>query len=132
MEEISTNYTTAHGLFYGVVFVAPEHTGPIFCLLSLWNFLYFQSSPHPATTGKDPARLAIMDPANLSTASHYVNNLLLSRGLLRNGTPIEFARPSKGEGGKEATMAEIINLVHDLVLRRDVRKKHFSFHPILC
>ena len=61
-----------------------------------------------------------MDPQNLQTASAYVNNLLLSRGLLRNGTPIEFAKPSRGEGGANATMAQIINLAHDLVLRRDV------------
>lgn len=61
-----------------------------------------------------------MDSSNLKTASTYVNNLLLARGLLRNGKPIEFAHPSRGEGGKEATMAQIINLVHDLILRRDV------------
>lgn len=61
-----------------------------------------------------------MDHQNLHTASHYVNNLLLSRGLLRNGAALDFANPSKGEGGKEATMAKIINLVHDLILRRDV------------
>ena len=61
-----------------------------------------------------------MEPPNLHTASTYVNNLLLARGLLRNGTAIEFAKPSKAEGGANATMAQIINLVHDLVLRRDV------------
>jgi hypothetical protein len=61
-----------------------------------------------------------MDPQNLHTASLYVNNLLLSRGLLRDGTPIEFAQPSKAEGGANATTAQIINLIHDLVLRRDV------------
>ncbi|KAF2401817.1 hypothetical protein EJ06DRAFT_528968 [Trichodelitschia bisporula] len=60
-----------------------------------------------------------MDSLNLKSASTYLNNLLLARGLLRNGQPIEFARPSKGEGGTEATMAAVINLVHDLVLRRD-------------
>ncbi|MCJ1280982.1 hypothetical protein MMC26_000300 [Xylographa opegraphella] len=60
-----------------------------------------------------------MDSTNLQTASDYVNNLLLSRGLLRNGTPIAFAKPSKAEGGADATMAQIINLVHDMVLRRD-------------
>ncbi|MCJ1401077.1 hypothetical protein MMC11_004289 [Xylographa trunciseda] len=60
-----------------------------------------------------------MEPQNLQTASVYVNNLLLSRGLLRNGTPIEFAKPSKAEGGANATMAQIINLIHDMVLRRD-------------
>ncbi|KAF1810624.1 hypothetical protein P152DRAFT_420564 [Eremomyces bilateralis CBS 781.70] len=59
------------------------------------------------------------DAYNLKTAAQYVNNLLLARGLLRNGKPIEFARPSKGEGGADATMAQIINLVHDLILRRD-------------
>jgi len=61
-----------------------------------------------------------MDSVNLKAASSYLNNLLLARGLLRNGKPIEFARPHKGEGGTEATMAEIINLVHDMVLRKDV------------
>lgn len=61
-----------------------------------------------------------MDPHNLRTASLYINNLLLSRGLLRNGTPIEFATPTKGEGGVDATMAKVMNLVHDLILRRDV------------
>ncbi|KAI9779051.1 MAG: hypothetical protein M1839_007717 [Geoglossum umbratile] len=60
-----------------------------------------------------------MDAQSLHTASLYINNLLLSRGLLRNGAPIDFARPSNAEGGTEATMAKVINLVHDLVLRRD-------------
>ncbi|KAI1668141.1 NIMA interactive protein [Pyrenophora tritici-repentis] len=60
-----------------------------------------------------------MESYNLKTASTYINNLLLARGLLRNGKPIEFAHPSRGEGGKEATMAQIINLVHDLILKRD-------------
>ena len=62
-----------------------------------------------------------MDPQNLKTASAYINNLLLARGLLRNGDPIEFARPHKAKGGLEASMGQIINLVHDMVLRRDVR-----------
>ena len=61
-----------------------------------------------------------MESYNLKTASAYINNLLLARGLLRNGKPIQFAHPSKAEGGKEVTMAQIINLVHDLVLKRDV------------
>jgi hypothetical protein len=65
-----------------------------------------------------------MDSLNLKAASAYINNLLLARGLLRNGKSVEFARPSKGEGGTEVTMAQIINLVHDMVLRRDVRD-HF-------
>lgn len=58
---------------------------------------------------------------NLKTASEYINNLLLARGLLRDGKKIQFAHPSRGEGGKEATMAQVINLVHDLILKRDVR-----------
>ena len=66
-----------------------------------------------------------MESQNLSTASSYINNLLLSRGLLRNGIPIEFAKPAKAEGGLDATMAKVMNLVHDLILRRDV-----SFLPI--
>ena len=65
-----------------------------------------------------------MDTQSLDTASHYINNLLLSRGLLRDGAPIAFAKPSKCEGGSEATMAKIINLVHDMILRRDVRVPH--------
>ena len=62
-----------------------------------------------------------MDIKNLETASDYINNLLLSRGLLRNGEPICFAHPSQDEGGKQATITKVINLVHDLILRRDVR-----------
>lgn len=61
-----------------------------------------------------------MDPQNRKTASAYINNLLLSRGLLRNGTPIEFATPDNTEGGLDATMGHVMNLVHDLILRRDV------------
>jgi hypothetical protein len=61
---------------------------------------------------------------NLKTASSYVNNLLLARGLLRDGVPIEFAHPSRGQGGKDITMAQIINLVHDLILKRDRDQEH--------
>lgn len=61
-----------------------------------------------------------MESYNLKTASTYINNLLLARGLLRDGKSIEFAHPSRGAGGKEVTMAQIINLVHDLILKRDV------------
>lgn len=61
-----------------------------------------------------------MEAQNLQAASTYVNNLLLARGLLKNGQAIEFASPDNHEGGTEATMAQIINLVNDLVLRRDV------------
>lgn len=61
-----------------------------------------------------------MESQSVRTASSYINNLLLSRGLLRNGAPIEFALPDRAEGGLDATMAKIMNLVHDLILRRDV------------
>ena len=60
-----------------------------------------------------------MDSGSLQNASLYLNNLLLARGLLRNGKPIEFACPKRGAGGTDDTMAKIINLVHDLVIRRD-------------
>jgi hypothetical protein len=61
-----------------------------------------------------------MESRNLETASNYINNLLLARGLLKNGKPIDFAQPDDG-AGSDTTMANIINLVNDLVLRRDVR-----------
>lgn len=54
-----------------------------------------------------------MDSDTLQTASTYVNNLLLARGLLRDSKSIDFAKPTRD------TRAQIINLVHDLVLRRD-------------
>lgn len=63
-----------------------------------------------------------MDSQSRRTASAYINNLLLSRGLLRNGAPIEFATPGSAEGGLDATMGQVMNLVHDLILRRDVRQ----------
>jgi hypothetical protein len=61
-----------------------------------------------------------MESDNLRTASLYINNQLLSRGLLRNGQNIDFARPEKGEGGVEGTMGAIMKIVNDLILRRDV------------
>ncbi|KAG4442974.1 hypothetical protein IFR05_001587 [Cadophora sp. M221] len=70
-----------------------------------------------------------MDPDNLRTASLYINNQLLSRGLLRNGQNIDFARPDRGVGdlgegkegreGLEKTMGRIMGVVNDLILRRD-------------
>jgi hypothetical protein len=63
-----------------------------------------------------------MEAHNLQTASTYINNLLLARGLLKNGKPIDFARPENG-GGTDATMAKIVNLINDLVFRRDVGGK---------
>ncbi|ERF72141.1 hypothetical protein EPUS_02932 [Endocarpon pusillum Z07020] len=60
-----------------------------------------------------------MDSGSLHNASTYLNNLLLARGLLRNGKSIDFACVKEGSGESEHTMAKIINLVHDLVIRRD-------------
>ena len=57
-----------------------------------------------------------MDHESLRTASTYLNNLLLARGLLRDGEPIDFVKPSK------ESRAQIINLVHDLILREDREK----------
>jgi len=59
-----------------------------------------------------------MESHSLQSASTYLNNLLLSRGLLQNGKAINFARPDH-ESGSTDTMSQIINLVHDLILRRD-------------
>lgn len=54
-----------------------------------------------------------MDHDTLNTASTYLNNLLLARGLLRDSKSLDFAKPTR------ETRAQIINLVHDLLLRRD-------------
>lgn len=73
-------------------------------------------------TGEDAeaACRQAMEPHNLDAASTYINNVLLARGLLQGGTPIDFAQPENDEGGVDGTMARVINLVNDLVLRRDV------------
>ncbi|OBT99812.1 hypothetical protein VE01_02219 [Pseudogymnoascus verrucosus] len=60
-----------------------------------------------------------MESDNLRTASVYINNLLLSRGLLKNGQNLDFAHPEQGEGGSEGTMGRIMGVVNDLILRRD-------------
>ena len=54
--------------------------------------------------------------SNLDSASKYLNNLLLARGLLSDGKAIDFTAAEK-DG--DATPSRIINLVHELVLRRD-------------
>jgi len=53
---------------------------------------------------------------DLISASRYLNNQLLSRGLLPDGE-VAFADPSKDEGAP----GQIINLVHNFLKRRDVR-----------
>jgi Afadin- and alpha -actinin-Binding len=59
-----------------------------------------------------------MASSSLSSASAYLNNLLLARGLLQDGRSIDFAHPSQ-DGNTDPTMSRVINLLHDLVLRRD-------------
>ncbi|CAG8075110.1 unnamed protein product [Penicillium salamii] len=65
-----------------------------------------------------------MESQNLQAASTYVNNILLARGLLKGGRAIEFADPENEDGGTDGTMARVINLVNDLVLRRDREAEH--------
>lgn len=63
----------------------------------------------------------MIDTNNLRTASLYINNQLLSRGLLRDGQNIDFANPATGDDGDIAdTMGRIMSVVNDLILRRDV------------
>ncbi|KAI2466676.1 Afadin and alpha-actinin-binding-domain-containing protein [Annulohypoxylon bovei var. microspora] len=59
------------------------------------------------------------DPDNLRTASLYINNQLMSRGLLRDGHNIDFANPESGEGGLQGTMGKVMSVINDLILRRD-------------
>lgn len=68
----------------------------------------------------------------LDGASKYLNNLLLARGFLQEGKPIDFARLAGANEQSStrtsatvqpfdhcATTTVIINLIHDLILRRD-------------
>ena len=73
-----------------------------------------------------------MEPHNLQAASTYINNVLLARGLVKSGRPIDFAQPENDEGGVEGTMARIINLINDLVLRRDVCELRAYILFVLC
>jgi hypothetical protein len=62
----------------------------------------------------------MIDSENLRAASLYINNQLLSRGLLRDGQTIDFSDPEGSHGGLQDTMGRIISVVNDLILRRDV------------
>ncbi|ERT02277.1 uncharacterized protein SPSK_04888 [Sporothrix schenckii 1099-18] len=84
------------------------------------------------------------DIENLRTASLYINNQLLSRGLLRDGQTIDFADPAgrnrkskeKAGGATDGntdekagdntadTMSRVISVVNDLILRRDRDAEH--------
>ncbi|KAI0864301.1 Afadin and alpha-actinin-binding-domain-containing protein [Xylaria cubensis] len=66
----------------------------------------------------------MIDPENLRTASLYINNQLLSRGLLRDGQNIDFADPEGSDGGLQINMGRIISVVNDLILRRDRDAEH--------
>ncbi|KAI0144225.1 Afadin and alpha-actinin-binding-domain-containing protein [Hypoxylon sp. NC0597] len=61
----------------------------------------------------------MVDPDNLRTASLYINNQLMSRGLLRDGHNIDFADPESSEGGLQDTMGKVMSVINDLILRRD-------------
>ncbi|KAF4972889.1 hypothetical protein FZEAL_9493 [Fusarium zealandicum] len=61
----------------------------------------------------------MIDTDNLRTASLYINNQLLSRGLLRDGQVIDFARSATGDDNAAATMGRIVSVLNDLILRRD-------------
>jgi hypothetical protein len=62
----------------------------------------------------------MVDTENLRTASAYINNQLLSRGLLRDGQTIDFAGCGKSQEDASLTTGRIISIVNDLILRRDV------------
>lgn len=62
----------------------------------------------------------MIESDNLRTASLYINNQLLSRGLLRDGQSIDFANPGETDSELTATMGRVMGVVNDLILRRDV------------
>lgn len=62
----------------------------------------------------------MIDTDNLRTASLYINNQLLSRGLLKDGQSIDFSNPERVDGDIAPTMGRIMSVVNDLILRRDV------------
>ncbi|KAG6020839.1 hypothetical protein E4U40_005796 [Claviceps sp. LM458 group G5] len=62
----------------------------------------------------------MIDTENLRTASLYINNQLLSRGLLRDGDSIDFAGTWLRDEEDAAISGRIISLLNDLILRRDV------------
>ncbi|XWW96848.1 hypothetical protein V2A60_004828 [Cordyceps javanica] len=65
----------------------------------------------------------MVETENLRTASAYINNQLLSRGLLRDGQTIDFAGHGKCEDAS-VTAGRIISIVNDLILRRDRDADH--------
>ncbi|KAK0614238.1 Afadin and alpha-actinin-binding-domain-containing protein [Immersiella caudata] len=61
---------------------------------------------------------------NLRQASLYINNQLLSRGLLRDGEKIDFTHPGDSSAEVAATMGRVMAVVNDLILRRDRDAEH--------
>uniref|UniRef100_A0A8H7N4B1 NIMA interactive protein n=1 Tax=Bionectria ochroleuca TaxID=29856 RepID=A0A8H7N4B1_BIOOC len=66
----------------------------------------------------------MIDTDNLRTASLYINNQLLSRGLLKDGQSIDFSNPERVDGDIAPTMGRIMSVVNDLILRRDRDAEH--------
>ncbi|KAI9900131.1 hypothetical protein N3K66_004393 [Trichothecium roseum] len=66
----------------------------------------------------------MIETDNLRTASLYINNQLLSRGLLADGHSIDFANPVDDDGDATITMGRIMRVVNDLILRRDRDAEH--------
>jgi hypothetical protein len=71
----------------------------------------------------------MIEADNLRAASLYINNQLLSRGLLRDGQNIDFANPGGTDGEVAATMGRVMSVVNDLILRRDVSAKTTGSSP---
>lgn len=71
----------------------------------------------------------MIETDNLRTASLYINNQLLSRGLLRDGQSIDFANPFMQDDEVGYTMGRIMSVVNDLILRRDARPPPSSQLP---
>ncbi|KAL6859697.1 Afadin and alpha-actinin-binding domain-containing protein [Trichoderma novae-zelandiae] len=61
----------------------------------------------------------MIDTENLRTASLYINNQLLSRGLLRDGHEIDFADFGPRGLGNADSASRIISILNDLIIRRD-------------
>ncbi|KAK4452418.1 Afadin and alpha-actinin-binding-domain-containing protein [Podospora aff. communis PSN243] len=66
----------------------------------------------------------MVEPENLRQASLYINNQLLSRGLLRDGERIDFTHPGDSSAEVAATMGRVMAVVNDLILRRDRDAEH--------
>ncbi|KAL7786647.1 Afadin and alpha-actinin-binding domain-containing protein [Trichoderma ceciliae] len=61
----------------------------------------------------------MIDTENLRTASLYINNQLLSRGLLRDGRDVDFTDLGEGGFGTAESASRIISILNDLIIRRD-------------